>query len=270
MKHRLIEIIRFIYCLFLTITLISFSSCYAQKNKRIHTVKVGLLTDSILTPYMYFNEIVVTSENNNLLKNIQSLSENKSLNSIKPEERIRKKIELYNFCKEANLSDCNYTPESYKVLSKTYNILNIEYAYNAYSNPDEYFKYATFNLITGERITYNKIFKNPPKILNDYNSKYTSEIKSYLKKLNTNDEEELDEYNLYKEHLETRNSFKLEDLNNLEIIYDPIKGKVTQLKFHYNGQGGYYRQYLQKGFIDFNIEELRPYLTDEFKKQLEI
>lgn len=259
-----------IFSLFFSIILIGFASCFVQKKKEKGSVKVKLLTDSIISPYMYFSEIKVTPTNTVLLKNIQNISENKNINSINPEERLKKKIALYKLCRKGSISFEKYTPEGYKIITNKNNILTIEYSYNEFSNPDEYFKYAAFDLINGERITYNEMFKSPSNILNDYNNRYTSEIKSYLKKLDRNDAEELEEYNIFKVHLETRNTFLLEDLNNLEIVYDAVKEKVTQLKFHYNGHGGVYKQYFQQGSIDFNIEKLKPYLTEAFKKQLGI
>lgn len=270
MKQKQIKINRFIYFLFLASVLISLTSCSAQKNKEINTITIELLTDSILNPYTYFSEIKITPTNNILLKNIQSLSENKNINSINPKERLQEKIELSNLCKKVSIPDCNYTPEGYKILTNNKDILNIEYGYNMFSNPDEYFKYAVFNLENGRRIAYEQMFNNAKTILKMFDDKYVSGIKNYVADLNQDDEEEFHEYGLYKEHLEIRIPFKLEDLNNFEIVYDSTQTKATELKFHYNGQGGVYRRLFPPDYIAFNIEELKPLLTEYFKKQLGI
>ena len=267
MKQKQIKINKFIFLLIISIILISSSSCSIQKkNKADNSIKVQLLTDTIQEPYGYFSELVITPTNNILLKNIQNLSENKILNSIDPKERLRKKIELSNLCHEGSLSFEKYTPEEYKILTNKNSILNVEYGYNMFSNPDEYFKYAVFNLENGERITYQKMFNNAETILKMYNDKYVSEIQDYLTELNKDDE--LDEYDRYKSHLETRTPFQLEDLNNFEIVYDSTKTKAKQLKFHYNGQGGVYRRFFPPGFEEFSIEELKPHLKEDLKKRI--
>nr|WP_320117742.1 hypothetical protein [uncultured Marinifilum sp.] len=269
MKQKQIKINKLIFLLIISIILIPFSSCSAQKKKEVdNSIRVQLLTDTIQEPYAYFSEIKVNPINKSLLKNIQNLSENKSLNSIRPEERLQEKMELCNLCQEANISDCNYTPEGYKILTQKNSILNIEYGYNMFSNPDEYFKYAVFNLENGERITYKQMFNNAEAILKMYNDKYVSEIQDYLTELNKDDEEEFGEYDRYKSHLETRTPFQLEDLNNFEIVYDSTETKVKQLKFHYNGQGGVYRRFFPPGFEEFSIEELKPHLKEDFKKRI--
>ncbi|WP_157814207.1 hypothetical protein [Olleya sp. Bg11-27] len=111
------------------------------------------------------------------------------------------------------------------------------------------------------------MFNNAETILGLYNDNYVSEIKKYLTELNKDNQKELDEYNRYKSQIETRTPFQLEDLNNFEIVYDSSLTKAKQLKFHYNGQGGVYRRFFQPGFVKFNIETLKPYLTKEFKGQ---
>ena len=269
MKQKQIKINKLIFLLIISFTLISSYSCSIQKkNKADNFIKVQLLTDTIQEPYAYFSELAITPTNNTLLKSIQNLSENKILNSIDPKERLRKKIELSNLCHEGSLSFEKYTPEGYKILTNKNNILNVEYGYNMFSNPDEYFKYAVFNLVNGERITYQNMFNNAETILGLFNDNYVSEIEEYLTELNKDDQEELDEYNRYKSHIETRTPFKLQDLNNFEIVYDSAITKAKHLKFHYNGQGGVYRRFFQPGFVEFNIEALKPYLTKEFKDQL--
>lgn len=271
MKQKQIKINQLIFNLIISITIISSYSCSIQKkNKTENSIKVQLLTDTIQEPYAYFSELAITPTNNTLLKNIQNLSENKLLNSIDPKARLRKKIELSNLCHKGSLSSEKYTPEGYKILTNKNNILNVEYGYNMFSNPDEYFKYAVFNLAIGERITYQNMFNNAETILGLYNDNYVSEIEEYLTELNKDDQEELDDHNRYKSHIETRTPFKLKDLNNFEIVYDATITKAKQLKFHYNGQGGVYRRYFQPGFVEFNIEVLKPYLTKQFKNQLQM
>ena len=257
-----------IFSFFFAILLLSSTCCLAQGNKEKANMEIEVLTDSISSPYMYFSEINVIPANTVLLRNIQDLSNNKNLNTEKPVERLSKKKELYKLCSEGSIPMEQFTPESYKILSYKNNLLNIEYGYNGFSSSDEYYKYAVFNVNNGERIGYEAMFNNPQKILKLYNKIYASEIKRYLKSLDKNDEDEQETYMLYKEHLESKAAFTLEDLNNLEIIYDASNEKATQLKFHYNGIGGVYRQYFPADFVDFSIEKVKPKLTEAFKKHL--
>lgn len=279
MKQKQTKISKFIFLLIISIVLISFSSCSAQKKQETNKIEIKFIKDTIFDKkgfkrgYAELEEIKVISSNKKvaekLIIELHKISMNDSLTSHLPEDRIAQKKVFYRECIDVNDSyRCKYIPESYKVILNTTIFLSIEYKYNGFYNPDEYFKYAVFNLENGERITYKQMFNNAEAILKMYNDKYVSEIQDYLTELNKDDEEELDEYDRYKSHLETRTPFQLEDLNNFEIVYDSTKAK--QLKFHYNGQGGVYRRFFPLGFEGFSIEELKPHLKEDFKKQLGI
>lgn len=265
------------YILFLASVLISLTSCSAQKKQEISKVDIIFIKDTVFDKkgfkkgYTELEEIKVISSNKKvaekLITELHEISMNDSITSHLPETRIAQKKVFYRECINDNDSYyCKYIPESYTVILKTTNVLSIEYKYNAFYNPDEYFKYAVFNLENGERITYQKMFNNAETILKMYNDKYVSEIQDYLTELNKDDE--LDEYDRYKSHLETRTPFQLEDLNNFEIVYDSTKTKAKQLKFHYNGQGGVYRRFFPPGFEEFSIEELKPHLKEDLKKRI--
>jgi hypothetical protein len=240
-----------------------FFSCSTQQKIK---TKVIVLTDSIQTPYAYLNEIKVISKNKtistNIVKIIQQISENKIIQTSNPEKRLILKKKLFKECFNSDMTKCKYIPEKYKILSNKNEILNIEYSYNSFGSHDEWYKYACFNLKTVERITHDKMFKDSNEILKKYNEKYVQRINNYIKNNRQKTEEDKEEYDIYKEHLETRNSFKLTDLNNVEFIY--TGNKIESIRFHYNGMSGVYNQLFPNDYIEFSTKELRPFLKDFF------
>jgi len=270
MKHSLqqTKLNRVLFYLFLGTNLILFSSCSAQKKKETTSAKISVLEDSIIKPYTYFNELKVSLSNGTLQKHIQALSENTNLVSTVPEERLKEKITLFKLCLQTDISDCNYTPEAYKILSNKKTILNIEYSYNGFGNPDQYNKYASFDLIKEERLTHQQIFTDASSVINTYNTKYVANFEEYLNDLDTENEDDLDEYDAIKEHLKTRTPFRLNDLNNFELVY--VDDAIESIRFHYNGQGGLYKNVFPSGYEEFSLEDLKPYLSDSFKKQISL
>lgn len=198
----------------------------------------------------------------------QSLSENNNVLTTIPKERLNKKIELFIHCKEL-LDNCCYTPEGYTIIQNK-KFLNIKYQYNQFSSYDTYYKYALVNLTDGTRLTYSDIFSKPETVLKQYNKKYIETYMLYLSKydLSTDDEEELNEYEIIKNHLDNRDSFKLEDLNNLELIYETSVNKFTEIRFHYNGSGGVYRSVLSNDFISFKLDDINELINPYFTRLL--
>ncbi|MCF6346853.1 MAG: hypothetical protein L3J20_00960 [Flavobacteriaceae bacterium] len=251
---------------FLAISISLFLSCSTQQKVKSQIV---LLTDSIQKPYAFLSELKIVSKNKILSEKInraiQQLSENEAIKTIIPEERLTIKKKLLEDCFNLNNSECSYILEGYKVLSNINNILNIKYSYNGFENNEIWNKYACFDLETGERITYDLMFINPNIVLEEYNQRYISEIKTYIKKNKLLTEESKEEYELYKEHLEMKTPFKLQDLNNFVAIYDKTD-KIKSVRFQYNGTGGVYKSMFPNGYIEFTIDELKPivkkYLID--------
>ncbi|WP_148044315.1 hypothetical protein [Sinomicrobium pectinilyticum] len=152
------------------------------------------MEDSIENPYVYLNELKVnipeTKNSGKLMVNIQGLSENKELRSANPKKRLALKKELLKNCLQQKEAICLYIPEKYEMLYNARRILSLKYCYNSFGNRDEYYKYACFDLKTGERITYEEMFLNPEEILQTYNEKYVREITDYLRALKTEEDEE--------------------------------------------------------------------------------
>lgn len=267
-------------CMLLFMCFIFFFSCKVVQIANIAEVSIVEIKDSIIKPHsIWFNELKVISNNEGLKKKItfeiQNLSENEYLETNVPKERLEQKMLLYKECK-ATFSHCRYTPEGYTILSNDEGILNIKYSYNQLSSYDDYYKYACFNLKSGERITAENMFNNPNQLLDIYNNIYIEGYENYLRNYNpkiadvhdsSDYEHYQNEYELFKEHVENRTPFKIEDLNNLELIYGDL-GKITHIRFHYNGQGRPYRIYFPPSYEEFTIEVLKPHLTKGFKKQL--
>jgi len=250
------------------IIIISFilTSCTIQKDIKVQVVE---LKDSIQKPYVFINEIEVTSKNKDvseeLNKSIQKLSENKTVNTIVPKERLAIKKKRLEKCFK-DISNCDYVPESYIILSNNNNLLNIKYRYNAFGNKDEWLKFGIFDLKSGIQFTYNKMFASPEEVLKKYNERYLSVYKSYMIRNKQETEEEREEYESYKEHLETREAFVLSDLNNVELVYNT--DQVVKINFHYKGMGGNYSQLFPNDYIEFSFDELKQYMSKSFVDRL--
>jgi len=148
-------------------------------------------------------------------------------------------------------------------------LLNLKYVYNLFGSRDNWYKYASFDLRTGKQLTYNEMFINPDKVLENFNTNYILVFKGFIKNNNQETDEEKDEYQSYIEHLETRKLFQLIDLNNVEFIYNEAN-ETTNIHFHYRGQGGVYKKLFPNDYIEFTIEELKPYLSEFFLKRLNL
>jgi len=247
--------------------------CFSCKSQQELTKKSTLLVEILIDSTNSFNELSANTNikdlNKKLNSTFQSLSENKSILSTDPKERLEKKIKLFEICKNSK-EKCQYTPEEYSI-NQHKKLLNIKYQYNEFSNYDLYYKYALINLSTGLRLKHIEIFSESETILKLYNKKYIDENKSYLKKfdLDSADEDELDEYDIIKSHLDTRSLFELNDLNNIELIYNHESSEFTEIRFHYNGAGGVYKNVLTAGYISFKVNDIRELLTLKFVDLLE-
>lgn len=244
---------------FIILISIILTSCTVQKGVKVQVVE---LKDSIQKPYVFINEIEIISKNKNLSGKtntlIQQLSENKTINAIVPKERLRIKKERLENCFK-DVSNCNYIFEDYTILSNHSELLNIKYKYNTFRSNDEWLKFAMFDLKSGIQYTYDKMFANPTEVLKKYNERYESVIKGYIRNNKQETEKEREEYEAYKEHLKARNVFDLSDLNNVEFVYD--KTQITNMRFHYKGKGGNYRQLFPNDYIEFSFEELESYIS---------
>lgn len=205
--------------------------------------------------------------NRDLNSVFQSLSENKLLVAIEPQERVQRKTELLQQCFRS-MENCNYVPEGYAI-SIHRNFLSIKYQYNAFSSYDEYYKYAVVDLSAAERLTWSGIFIAPEDILERYNSKYVKENEDYLNRFDPGelDEDQEWEFEVIRDHLDNRLPFKLDSLNNLELIFDETE-TLNAIRFHYNGSGGPYKSVLSEGYIAFDISEIEHLLTQDFKALL--
>jgi len=156
--------------LFIIFNISLFISCSAQQKVKSQVI---LLTDSIQNPYVFLNELKIISSNKTTSKNtnkaIQQLSENESIKTTIPEERLTLKKNLLKDCFKVDNSQCEYVLEGYKILSNLNKILSIKYNYNSFGSNENWNKYACFDLRTGERITYDLLFIRPKVVLEKYN-----------------------------------------------------------------------------------------------------
>jgi len=247
------------------LSLISCASHVSPKTPYNQFVEVFQNVDGTI------NELSGTSGsdalNTKLNSAFQSISENAFLNYTDPQSRVQQKSNLLEHCIRS-LDDCNYVPEGYTINTHRH-LLNIEYQYNAFSSYDTYYKHAVIDLKLAERVTGADIFTAPEDILALYNTKYVKENQNYLNQfdIQTLDEDQEWEFEVIRDHLNTRVSFKLADLNNLELTFDADE-TLTEIRFHYNGLGGSYKSILPAGYIAFNVTELENLLTQDFKPLL--
>lgn len=222
-------------------------------------LKFVTLKDSIKKNNINYilEEFKVTCNDKNLENIINDEIYSLSVNSIKSKKnslRLKEKKKLLQECLNDSSLGCeNYSPERIVIISKTPNFLSLKYIYNSLNDKDEYFKYATFNLKTGKRITYDMLFSDVEKVIQLYENKY-------LLNFDVNDEE-------IKGYLEDRERFTSSDLNNFDFEYD-TKGNIKAINFYYNGMGGNYRSIFPSGFEKIEIEKIFPLLTTEFKETI--
>ncbi len=255
---------------FSVVFVFAFLSCKSQHGlTNSYAESVEVLWNSTNS----INELSATTndEKLNLRLNsvFQALSENKELSSDKPKERVKEKTQLLEQCSES-IDNCKYTPEGYSIETAR-NFLNITYQCNQYSSYDTYYKYAVVDLVSAKRLVYSDMFTSPELILKKYNAKYIKKKEDYLLDIDPTDltEDQQEEYEIIRNHIDTRDQFKQEDLNNLELIFDSNLNRFTEIRFHYNGSGGNDKMVLTRGYVSFELGELENLLVEEFKRLIE-
>ena len=256
-------------CLFIALSII-LGACSTQQEIK---TKVVLLTDSIQKPYVFLSELSIISNNNKISKKaniaIQNLSENQHIEISAPKERLILKKKFLQECFTTDVLKCKYTPEKYKILTNIDNILSLEYSYNNFGSYENWNKYACFDLETGEQLTFDKMLVRPEEVLKKYNKRYIVIIENHIDNNKQETEEEKDEYQSYKEHLKTRELFIVEDLNSIEFVYTETK-KINSIRFHYHGSSGNHRQLFPSDYIEFTLDELKPYFSKSFKDRIKL
>lgn len=217
---------------------------------------------------IYSNEIAVRGGDNDsaerLLLSVQALSENPQLIGD-PGERLEYKIQQFNDC---TVPDCDVVADAWRVLDQNSRWANIEYSFNQLGSTDEWFKFAVFDLERGERIRASDLYTQPEKVAALADDIYVKQIDQFLAGAEPDDEQEEMEYELYAEHLEERDKFLTDDLNNMELV---VRGdSLIAIRFHYNGMAGQYRAYFPKGEIELPVSELGALLRADTLKQLQI
>ena len=253
---------------FFTLLFLTLVACGSHQDIEAYADYVKEIANSDST----INELSATSDseelNGKLNARFQSISENKDLYTTIPTERIVEKSMLFEVCKVLPDS-CTYIPEGYS-FDINQQFLNLKYQYNAFRSNDVFYKHVVINLASARRLLYLNMFNNPNQVLEKFNAKYIKENEDYLAtfastELSENDQEE---YDIIRNHLDTRAAFQLHNLNNCELVFDTKKRRFTEIRFHYNGSGGVYKSILTEGYISFTLKELEDLLTEEFKDQI--
>lgn len=242
-------------------------SCKAQNPLNLSQDTLRITSDSIAfnNSYVYLNEVALKNSdyrNNTILDNIQELSENKWIQPKRPEERLIEKIKKLKECLHEKNQDCEYVPEGYEIKSMSNGLVNLAYSYNQLGSYDNYFKYGCYDTQTAKRIVYTDIFKNPTNYLDTLNSKYVSEL--FMEPGDYAEEDQ--EYDIISHHLETREPFQLEHLNNFELVLEG--GSFTAIRFHYNGLGGNYKSFVPNGYVEYAVKEIKSQLKQSFLRRI--
>ncbi len=254
-----VQLKKLFYVIYISVLVIS---CKSYQESHSKDIEITVIEDTIVNPYIYFNEIKCS--NNKLLTNLQSISENEMYFSS-PEERLQLKKESLKACL-LKKNDCNIIPDSYRILSKTSDVLNIEYSYSQIANKDIFKKLRCFDLKTGNILKPEILFTDLPNVLNFVNNEYKSQWNNYLKNLDPKVEDEMDEIEIIKEHL-IQKQFDEVDLLNIELLYDLSSGKLNSLRIHYNGLGGQYSRIIPDGHIEIKRAVLQTYVNGNWINQ---
>jgi len=252
----------------LVFPLLALVACGGSRNLKDYSSYVQVLSNADST----VNELSAVSDseelNEKLNARFQSVSENKMIDWEMPELRLDEKEVLLNQCLE-NFDSCQYIPEDY-AFEIHRNFLNLHYQYNEFGSHDVFHKHALIDLSSGKRVLYLNMFDDPNRVLELYNAKYIEEFESYLTEFSGKSlsEDEQEEYDVIRNHLDSRKPFQLHELNNCELLFDSEKKRFTGLRFHYNGSGGIYKSILTEGSISFSLKELEPLINEGFKRQL--
>lgn len=243
-------------------------ACKSPRNSNKYEGYVEIVSNADST----VNELSAVSKseelNAKLNNRFQSISENRELEEKIPEKRVEEKAELLQEC-HTNPDLCKYVPEGYS-FETNQNFLNLTYQCNAFGSHDLLHKHAVIDLEEGRRILYLNMFNDPSAVLEKYNQKYVEENEAYLAEFAGSylSDEEQEEYDIIRNHLDSRAPFELHNLNNCEFIFDVEENRFTEIRFHYSGSGGIYKPILSGGYISFTLDELDHFLLKEFKNQI--
>jgi hypothetical protein len=251
-----------------TLLFLSLVACGNHQKLNAYSGYVKEISNSDST----INELAAVSDseelNGRLNARFQSISVNKELYSKNPEERVQEKSELFDECL-AFFDSCSYVPEGYSfAINKQF--LNLKYQYNAFGSNDLFYKHAVINLATGRKLVYLNMFTDPNQVLERFNAKYVKENEDYLASFANTDlsENEQEEYDVIRNHLDSRVPFQLHELNNCELFFDAKKRRFTEIRFHYNGSSGVYKSILTEAYISLTLKEFKDLLAEDFKDQM--
>ncbi|MBC9795267.1 hypothetical protein [Sinomicrobium weinanense] len=244
--------------------LLFFISCKAQKI--INDISFQVQKDSVELKDIGF----VTVENLYIkLKNgekekrandlIFELSEN-FINNSEINKSIEGKKALLESCNDSEISNCNYIVEKYQILYEKNGLINIEYKFHPLFSPREYYKYACYDLNKVAKINAKDFLKEPITFLEVCNTKIEEKYKEYPS--------DSDGYEMVSEYLENKNKITIEDLDEIRIIRDDVGGRVSGITINFQPFGGVYSFLNMDNLLYFKIKELKPYLKEDFKKQL--
>ncbi|AEK24394.1 Hypothetical protein Ccan_22790 [Capnocytophaga canimorsus Cc5] len=214
------------------IVLFCLSSCknlqIREKNNQISIIKDSLQNENKHFEKIFIEDLMLHSKNNKVVDmfNSEMLGFLVNSSNIKnPRERLEHKKNVLQNCINTNNYWCeDAVMEQFKILYKTKKYISIEYKYNALRFPNEYYKYATFDLQTGKRISGKQILKNPEEILLKANNKAISGL------IPTEDTSAI----IMRELLESFEKYTVKDLDN---FYFECSGKDKKMKICFYFQG---------------------------------
>lgn len=236
-----------------------------QCAKTQEKVTISILKDSLYhnNDFIYLNEVQVIAKDSilaqKIYKSIIEISENAANVVAGPYQRLEEKKKILAECfLSDNIIPSSYVCENYEILSVNKRFLSFKYQYNQRGNYSLYEKYFLINTHNGERLKTSTLYNNVDSLVSFYNEKYKQELKNEIS-LSSTDEVVVDVLNDY---LINFNGFNSKDLENIELVSNE-DNEIVKIRFHYNGLSGYYKSIWPQGFLEFDINSLKPYLRKD-------
>ncbi len=259
------------------------SSCKVYKpviQKEKSSIKSIFVNDTIYCSYYPNNQLdmqylVVKHPNNEIENKINSklLSVNKSLEEKPYSESLKDiKSELENACLTNSLNEYETTFRYESIYTKN-DILGVLRRVGMFQNVQFYFKPINIDLITGDEITADKVFKleNREELVELCNTKIQNTINElvvYAKENKSPKDAEYAESILDIFDVKHDYKFTLSDLNTFVITEG--ENSLDGIEFIYSlGFPWVIKAYEPDFDLFFTFEELEPFIQKDLKKRLE-
>lgn len=230
----------------------------SQFSIAIDTLECQKLKANVTTQYIYYvnkkNREIEDKINKKiayLFKDVYPISSKKSIVQINKE-----------CCNDKEF--CDFNIQEYKINFENTELASLSYRTYLFSYNPSNFKYANFNLKSGETLNIQNLFSKEgiSFLINDLNNKIDTAIAKESSEL---DEEDL---LLIKDIFENKTSISIENLNNFKLFKE---GGQMFVKFLYSFNAtDYQNQLLPMIDLKYNLNDLQNYTTKEFRNKIKL